>query len=68
MTAGVGLAGTDEGSVLDGVVGVTEMVVSTAEIGALLSVELRRDTLYLLSPVSVGFAAGSDCSVADSSG
>ena len=68
MTAGVGFAGTDEGSVLDGVVGVTEMVVSTAEIGALLSVELRRDTLYLLSRVSVGFAAGSDCSVADSSG
>ena len=68
MIAGVGLEGTDEGSVLDGVVEVTGIVVSTAEIGAPLSVELRRDTLYLLSPVSVGFAAGSDRSVADSSG
>ena len=68
MIAGVGLAGTDEGSVLDGVVEVTGIVVSTAEIGAPLSVELRRDTLYLLSPVSAGFAAGSDRSVADSSG
>ena len=68
MIAGVGLEGTDEGSVLDGVVEVTGIVVSTAEIGAPLSVELRRDTLYLLSPVSDGFAAGSDRSVADSSG
>ena len=68
MVAEAGFAGTDEGSVLDGVVGVTGIVVSTAEIGAPLSVELRRVTLYLLSPVSVGFAAGSDCSVADSPG
>jgi len=68
MIAGVGFAETDEDSVLDGVVGVTGIVVSTAGIGAPLSVELRRDTLYLLSPVSVGFAAGSDSSVADSSG
>ena len=68
MIAGVGLAGTDGGSVLEGVVGVAGIVVSTAEIGAPLSVELRRDTLYLLLPVSVGFAAGSDRSVADSSG
>ena len=68
MIAGVGLAGTDEDSVLDGVVGVTGIVVFTVEVGAPLSVELRRDTLYLLSPISVGFAAGSDCPVADSSG
>ena len=68
MTAGVGFAGTDEGSVLDGVVGVTGTVASTAEIGAPLSVELRWDTLYLFSLASVGFAAGPDCSVADSSG
>ena len=68
MFAFVGFAESDEGSVLDGVVGVTGIVVATAEIGAPLSVELRRDTVYLLSPVSVGFAAGSDSPVADSSG
>ncbi|HSS30729.1 MAG TPA: hypothetical protein VLL06_06905, partial [Nitrospiraceae bacterium] len=39
MIAGVGFAETDEDSVLDGVVGVTGIVVSTAGIGAPLSVE-----------------------------